>query len=253
MISAVWSPIDNWGDKITPRLIKGISGRDAIRCNQPKIEDHVLVCGSIASWFTARSTLYGVGCLTGSGLNPRQDPPKKIISVRGALTRQSFLNRGIECPEIYGDSGILFSKIYTPKIEKKYEVGIIPHYVDYNNPWLDRYKADPKVNVINIRGDINTFVDNVCSCEITLSSSLHGIVCSNSYNIPSYWVDWGGRILGNGFKFRDYWTSINYSGQNDPVKVNEGLTLSDITAKLQPYDINIDIDKLLSLNPFKGI
>ncbi|MDH5181671.1 MAG: polysaccharide pyruvyl transferase family protein [Gammaproteobacteria bacterium] len=249
-VMARWCRIQNWGDRINPELIHKISGKSVEYCNAPDRQTHFLVCGSIAAWATGKSIIYGAGCLTSAGLNRRKNRPHKIIAVRGALTRAGFLKIGVECPEQYGDAGLLYSLFYKPVIEKKYEVGIIPHYVDYHHPWLVKYADDPQVKIIDIRGDIEKVIDDVVACEMTISSSLHGIVCSNSYNVPSLWVDFGGKILGNGFKFRDYWTCINYSGQDKPVIISQQTRLADVTNRLESYKIDIDLHSMLALNPF---
>ena len=59
--------------------------------------------------------------------------PKKILSVRGPLTRKRLLELDYECPETYGDSGMILPYFYYPEIKKKYKLGIIPHYIDGEN------------------------------------------------------------------------------------------------------------------------
>ena len=74
------------------------------------------------------SIVWGTGCIAPGRIG---QTPKKIYAVRGPLTKKELDKRGISCPEIYGDPALLFPQIYNPKIEKKYKLGIIPHYIDY--------------------------------------------------------------------------------------------------------------------------
>ena len=52
-------------------------------------------------------------------------------------------------------------------------------------------------------------IDQICSCERILSSSLHGLIVSDAYQIPSCWIELTGKISGGYFKYYDYASSVN--------------------------------------------
>lgn len=84
--------------------------------------------------------------------------PKQICAVRGPLTRDLIIKQGIECPEIYGDPALLYPLFYKPTIKKKYRLGVIPHYVDQNNPLLKIFKQYQDILIIDILAGINQVV-----------------------------------------------------------------------------------------------
>jgi pyruvyltransferase len=49
-----------------------------------------------------------------------------------------------------------------------------------------------------------------------LSSTLHGLVFAHAYGKPALWLEFGDRVLGNGFKFFDYYHSIGVQPQDVP-------------------------------------
>ena len=84
--------------------------------------------------FNSHTIIWGAGTIAGTA--KLHYKPLKVCAVRGKLTRKYLLEQGIDCPEIYGDPALLLPKIYQPKVEKQYKLGIIPHYVDQENPLL---------------------------------------------------------------------------------------------------------------------
>lgn len=178
--------------------------------------------------------------------------PNIIHAVRGPLTRELLLKQKYECPETYGDPALLYPRFYKPNIIKKFKYGIVPHYIDKKNSWVNSFKNNPEVKIIDVLDyNINRFVDELNECEIILSSSLHGIICADSYDIPAYWIELSNKVQGNGFKFKDYFMSVNRP-IIDPIKPNNyNNKIKDISKYFYDYKINIDLDKLYNACPFK--
>src|SRR5690606_5726399 len=130
-------------------------------------------------------------------------------SVRGPLSRKRFIDMGIDCPEVYGDPAILLPKFYNPVISTTHKMGVIPHYVDKDNSAIAGLTKLDDVKEIDVFLDFKNFVKELKSCEFTLSSSLHGVIISHSYGIPSVWVKFSDKVLGGNFKFEDYYSSMN--------------------------------------------
>lgn len=212
--------------------------------------DKVIAVGSILEHADARTVVWGAGFIQpGQRLKNR---PKAVLAVRGPLTRQQLLNQGIEAPEIYGDPALLLPRFYDPVISKQYIVGIVPHYVDKDHPWLKTLAKDPKVKIIDVEGDIFEFIHAIKACELVISSSLHGLICADAYGIPSSWIELSDGLLGGGFKFQDYFASV-HRNQHTPVRVGSVMTLAQVTAQVTPSQIRIDLEKLYQACPFRNI
>ncbi len=198
-----WSCVSNFGDRITPYLIKKISGQRPIQTNNPPFSESCLfAAGSILQSANKQSVVWG------SGFIEEQTNPivvRKICAVRGPLTKRNLDALGIPCPKVYGDPGILLPKFYHPNTTKKYKVGIIPHYVDKDNKAL---RQDKSWLIIDVQKSVEEVIDSVLSCEIILSSSLHGLIVANAYGIPSCWIKLSNNVYGNDFKFYDYYASL---------------------------------------------
>ena len=147
----------------------------------------------------------------GSGIRDKhqQTHQSSVRLVRGPLTRQRFLDNNYPCPPIYGDPGLLLPRFYEPQQSKRrYSIGIIPHFTEYEDI-VEKYKDDDSVLVINMAsGDLEGVIDQITSCDRTVSSSLHGLVISHAYGIPTRQIEYSDRINGDGTKFLDYYGGI---------------------------------------------
>lgn len=238
MIRAKWYDEDNnWGDKLNPILINLISGQ---KVSYTKKLGHLkyLVVGSILHHADDNSIVWGAGLIS-KNHKPKGKP--KFCAVRGPLTREILIASGHKCPAVYGDPALLYPRYYVPKIRQKHKIGIIPHYKDKNNGWVKNQDA----KIIDIQGDINQVVDDVCSCEVIISSSLHGIIIADAYGIPGFWVKLSDKLIGGDFKFKDYFLSVN----REMKLLNP---TQNIESQFYNYKINIDLDQLMDSCPFKN-
>jgi pyruvyltransferase len=247
-VRATWCDINNWGDSLNPFLINAISGSTVHLTHNPKVEKY-LVIGSIIEMMDENTIVWGAGCLESSSKIVRR--PKHICAVRGPLTRKVLLENGIDAPAVYGDPVLLMPRFYNPAVDVRYDVGIVPHYVDKNNQWLEQYMSDDKVTIIDIQSEALSFVDQIKQCRHIISSSLHGIICADAYGIPATWVEFSDSVLGNGFKFFDYFRSIQRTAIHR-IHINDESTVWSILDQHSPYSFDIDLDLLYNACPFKN-
>lgn len=191
--------------------------------------------GSIISSADKNTIIWGSGAIDDS---LRKDFDfKQICSVRGPLTRKLLLKNGYKCPEIYGDPALLLSKYYRPNVQIKYKLGIIPHYVDLNNPILRSINNSNDILVINFHEyeDWRNIIDQILSCKFIISSSLHGLILSDSYNKPNIWCKFSDKIYGQDFKYKDYLLSVRRNDNIEPFLYNKVYSMSSLLSLQKLY------------------
>ena len=139
------------------------------------------------------------------GYGAKYDVPIKVPEgvkfgmVRGPMTHQLIQ---ADVPEVFGDPASLMPLIYKPKEkQKRYRVGIIPHYVD------KRFFTDIRdddVLVINISSGPYNIIDEINACDLVISTSLHGCIVAEAYGKPVIWKKVSNAIQGLEFKWNDY-------------------------------------------------
>lgn len=249
----------NWGDDLNYYLLRQITGRQVVVYDYSSLAhrlhkiNYMVIGSSLTLLCNDRTVVWGAGVI-----DPTQELPArpiKVLAVRGPLTRDYLLQRNIACPEIYGDPALLLPRYYRPRPQKRYRIGIIPHYRDYNSPLLDAMKKDPSILIIRTENydHWHSFPDQICSCEQIASSSLHGLIIAEAYGIPNLWIEISDEILGGHFKFHDFFRSIGRDREQPFV----------ITSLTPPEELieqaggwkpgTIEIDKLLATCPFANI
>lgn len=248
----------NWGDDINTHLISKLFGKSVLDSSMSwlckyGIADNYIMIGSTLSMRVDRNTIvWGGGVISDKSILPAK--PKRVLAVRGPLTRKWLLSQDVLCPEVYGDPALFAPYIYTPHVEKEYEFGFIPHYSELGGAEVCRFVDDnPHVHVININkyGTWTDFIDEINRCKYILSSSLHGLIISDAYGIRNAWVAPSQTIIGGEFKFRDYFESTDFFNRNHSTLVwsnifrcldawkKSGVSLSRL-ASAAPFKLNID-------------
>ncbi len=247
-IKVSWDRGTNFGDAFNPFLLEMLVGRKVRWVNYNYSREYLMCAGSILHKANSNAIVWGSGFMS-EDANVK-DVPKKICAVRGPKTRSRLLELDLSCPEIYGDPALLIPLIYKPKINKKYKLGIVPHYVDKANPLLSNF-IDQDVLILNITmEDQYKFINELLSCEMLVSSSLHGIILADAYKIPSMWIEFSDKVKGNGFKFLDYFLSVKRRDRK-PFKITKDVTLSNLYNLFYDYKIDIYLDGLIESCPYK--
>lgn len=247
----------NWGDELNIYVIHALTGKRILCRDNVYFNRRLNYCviGSIADTVTNKeSIIWGAGALWG-GEHILKEMPRQILAVRGKLTRNYFMSNGVECPEIYGDPALLLPLIYTPSNERKYDVGIIPHSIDIDNEIIHKLKKEYGENVLIIKlsgyNNWTDIIDQINSCKIIVSSSLHGLIVSDAYKIPNVWIKSSKELSGGYFKFYDYFSSIGRL-EEVPHIISGKTTLEDIQKWAKNYrPIKFNPKDLLSVCPFQ--
>jgi pyruvyltransferase len=234
----------NFGDALTPWLIRRLSGRHPRFVPPSHRREKFFVTGSIVSLARANCIVWGCGIMDAKD---RVCPEAHLLAVRGPLTRRRALACGVDCPEIYGDPALLLPRLFVPPQAARRGPSLTPHFSDL--PRLDAARlATSGLRVIDLQSPIEIVIAQICQSEWVMSSSLHGLIVSHAYGIPAVWIKFRDLPSGDGSKFRDYYASIGIEGI-EPMPVHDGINTRAI--ERQAWCPNrIDTDALWRTCPF---
>ena len=257
LIYLLYYRIRNWGDAINPIFTSMLTSKkivkldiDAVRILHSLYNNKIkyLGIGSIIEHADENTIIWGSG-LQGKKILTRS--PLKIHAVRGPLTAKALKYSGINCPNIYGDPGLLFPLFYKPKkIVKKYKLGIACHISDVNNNNIVTFKKNKEIKIISMRKTSLELIDDINECENIISTSLHGLILGDAYQIPTFWGKISDKIPGKDFKFHDYHASLGLEIAK-PLIINDKINLNDMIKKCTKREVNLDLQKLLESSPYK--
>ena len=94
---------------------------------------------------------------------------------------------------------------------KKYNLCIIPHYVDKkkNKTIKKRIHVNNSI-IINIEQNPIKFLESILQCKNVISSGLHGLIIADSLGIPNMRIRLSNKILGGNYKFGDYYSAYGF-------------------------------------------
>lgn len=203
-------PKENYGDVLGKYIVEKISNKKVLFSHPKKFsildfwQPIYVTAGSVLAHINKKCIVWGSGIIN----NNQIVKPAKFLAVRGPETRRVLISQGHDVPETYGDPALLLPDFYSPKIDKKYQLGIIPHYVDYE--FVKKcYGNSDDVLIINLMtNNVEKTTDEILQCKHIMSSSLHGVIVSHTYHIPALWIKFSDKLFGDDIKFKDYFKSV---------------------------------------------
>ncbi|EGK02949.1 MULTISPECIES: polysaccharide pyruvyl transferase family protein [Dysgonomonas] len=274
-LKVYYAKLPNMGDLLNELLISKVFGNDFKKESVSTCELSVIGSGmdcflkdtyiypkyySLYSELRAKFVSYPVNVwCTGFIFNQRND--KEFIremnfhSVRGTLTKkrvESILGKELDI--VTGDGGLITPYLLDKPEQKKYQVGVIAHFKEQNELVFQQLKDSFKDSIfINLRDDPMTVIKQIAQCEYIISSSLHGLVVADSFNIPNQWITVTDNLKGDGFKFHDYYSAFGL--KPNPLNINASNipTLNNIIDqyKITREMIDIKQKEIYSAFPFK--
>ena len=254
---ADFSEFNNFGDILNKYLINKITNKN------------ISFVKVIPIRYTTNPIVIGIGSIVnranrftyvwGAGLMNRKDTinNSNYLAVRGPITIRRMKELGITPPKAIGDPALLLPLYYDIVVDIKYDYGIIPHHVDF-----DLFKGHiipDNIFIIDITRGVENFVSDVKSCKKIISSSLHGLIIANAYNIDCSWVKLSERLFGDDTKFYDYLESIKlYDIQKESLSIKNILE-EKILNKLNYFNVDknrlkdIQEDLLNAFEPIKKL
>ena len=283
---------NNFGDELNPYIISKLSGKEVRRVpiignryirlikgiyhtlkgiipfkdyililKSIKIKSFLVSTGSIISWGSGKNShIWGAGIINKNA----QIKQSKFLAVRGKYTLKRIDELGLKHYDVqYGDPAILLPLIFKEKIKKKFSIGIIPHYIHFEevSQIVQNKKLDSEILVINLLDNVENVIRMILQCEKIISTSLHGLIVPHSYKIPALWVKLSqNELAGDNIKFYDYFSSVDIPEYHridltDKVELLSQELLEEIFIKCKNYSKPKNISKvqsnLLKCTPFK--
>ncbi len=196
-------------------------------------------------------TVYGTGFISQSNEDDNKVFCRKldVRAVRGYNTLErlkQYKNVKIAENVAIGDLGLLAPYIYidVSSVKKKYKLGIIPHYVDKNNPLLEKINVNNSI-VLDITSQPSVLIKQIAECENIISSAMHGLIVADALGIPNIRMILSDKITGGDYKYDDYYSAFGIR-QHNRINLNtSSFTEKDLEKMISTYQVkNEDVKKI---------
>lgn len=237
-IRVYYTKLHNMGDQLNELILEKCFGYEVVRCSF--LDGELCAIGSCLGMYTLHGTvpmrvrqrINGIRkphvSIWGTGFINYSDSEGKFFkkdmefcALRGELTRkrvEQMTGKKLDVPT--ADAGILASEVLEEELGKCYDIGIIPHLCDLRDPKIEKLlKKYENARFISVKDEPVKVIQEIAKCRYILSSSLHGLIVADSLGIPNLHVVFGDRLLGDGYKFDDYYSA--YGIEHCPYDLRE--------------------------------
>lgn len=239
--------LQNFGDYLSPLMVELVARRPVVFA--PVEQADLFAIGTILKrerkarrfFLPRRLHIWGSGA---GDAEERFSGRHFYHAVRGSFTRER-IQPAPSTPLVLGDPGLLVRDYWSarPRPEKRYSLGIIPHFVDHDSAAVAQLLSIPGSRLINVFSPIDDILADVMRCHFIVSSSMHGLIVSDALGIPNRRIVISGRIKSSE-KFADYYSAF---GMKEPAWLNaesiQGIT--DPAELVADYETR-DVDRVCS-------
>ncbi|MBB2201131.1 polysaccharide pyruvyl transferase family protein [Gluconacetobacter tumulisoli] len=199
-------PYPNLGDALSAVMVGTMAGQPIIPRHFDAVQERLAAVGTIAHGLrNGRVHLWGVG-LDGSRFHELPPNTEFVVhATRGPHTAALLREKGIFVPDVYGDPVWFLPKLLPRKpVSPRWELGVIVHISELNGSSPEslvketylRYAIPEEfqnsIKIINTFTDRSTEglmnrIDEILSCRRIASTSFHGLLIADTYDIPGVW------------------------------------------------------------------
>ena len=220
VLRVAYADIPNMGDQLNPLILKKCFGYGCKCVGVSSNRAEICCIGSHLGEMTRNEDVgapfvWGTGFIKDDVVVSSSALRLNLCAVRGALSKQkleSVFGHQLDIP--MADPGLLASMLIDEPVEKRYKLGIIPHFREQADP---RFRELAKISnnslIIDVLSNPIVVISQIASCEIIISSSLHGLVIADAFGVPNLQIKVTDNPLGGGFKFDDYYSSYGLPPQ----------------------------------------
>lgn len=242
----------NFGDELTSDIIERLFNRNVEVHNEIDTKFDMLGVGSLIHFFNDitnyRTYVWGSGLIDDSISSVNNNFIFKACRGRSTLSKLSRRYQNIPL----GDPGLLCNLIYKNEVKKTDKIGVIPHLRDWDSHFLnDIIKKHPDIfQVISVAQTPEDVADQIKSCRLILSSSLHGLIVSDSFGIPNIHLRLSdnlkspNHLRGGEYKFRDYYSGVDREYKNFDPRYRSLLDLEGYERIIKDYRPIKDLEKI---------
>ena len=218
-----WQPRDgrvSVGDHLSLVMVEAMLAlRDLALTGKRDRRRRLFAIGSVLHNARDGDTVWGSGINAKIPEHMHRFRALDVRAVRGPLTRDWLVGRGLRVPEVYGDPALLMPVLFPRDLVGAVAARdflVVPHF---NEP-VSRYAAWQDRLLLPDTRPL-AFVRALLGARMVVSSSLHGVILAEAYGIPAVYLD-----AGNGesrFKYDDYYAGTGRSAWRSGRSVEECL------------------------------
>jgi pyruvyltransferase len=222
-----WSPSEhtrNFGDHLSSIIVsRMLSHFNHLLDEAVAHPARLLAVGSILHFAGDGDTIWGTGVNGKVEASEHTFRTLDVRAVRGPITREFLMARGIAVPEIYGDPALLLPRLFPGRFRAS---GQRPYVVVPNLHDLDSLSQES--SAVSPLSAWNVCVERIIEASFVISSSLHGLVVAEAFGIPARYL----RITETEhmLKYQDYVLGTGRSGIEAAHSIEEALEMGGMPA-----------------------